>query len=83
VGPNRKVIGISSMEPAGIGFVSRTYTSLVGFGGEPVAAAEFRDLITNPILRKWGAKIVLGGACSWQIHRAKLKKVWNRLYCHG
>jgi radical SAM superfamily enzyme YgiQ (UPF0313 family) len=74
VGPNTKVIGISSMEPAGIGFVSRTYTSLVGFGGEPVAAAEFRDLITNPILRKWGAKIVLGGAGSWQIHRAKLQK---------
>jgi len=62
VGPETKVIGISSMEPAGTGFVSRTYTSLVGFGGEPVAAAEFRDLITKPILRKWGAKIVLGGS---------------------
>lgn len=77
VGPNTKVIGISSMEPAGIGFVSRTYTSLVGFGGEPVAAAEFRDLITNPILRKWGAKIVLGGAGSWQIHRANLQKKYG------
>ncbi|MBA7468006.1 tRNA-2-methylthio-N(6)-dimethylallyladenosine synthase [subsurface metagenome] len=65
------------MEPAGTGFVSRTYTSLVGFGGEPVAAAEFRDLITNPILRKWGAKIVLGGAGAWQIHRAKLQKKYG------
>jgi len=62
VGPETKVIGISSMEPVGTGFVSRTYTSLVGFGGEPVAAAEFRDLITKPILRKWGTKIVLGGS---------------------
>ncbi len=77
VGPNTKVIGITSMEPAGTGFVSRTYTSLVGFGGEPVAAAEFRDLITNPILRKWGAKIVLGGAGSWQIYRAKLQKEYG------
>lgn len=74
VGPKTKVIGITSMEPAGTGFVSRTYTSLLGFGGEPVAAAEFRDLITNPILRKWGAKIVLGGAGAWQIHRAKLQE---------
>ncbi|MCW4016595.1 MAG: B12-binding domain-containing radical SAM protein [Candidatus Bathyarchaeota archaeon] len=74
VGPNTKVIGITSMEPAGTGFVSRTYTSLVGFGGEPVAAAEFRDLITNPILHRWGAKIVLGGAGAWQIHRTKLQK---------
>ncbi|MFA5363981.1 MAG: radical SAM protein [Candidatus Bathyarchaeia archaeon] len=77
VGPNTKVIGITSMEPAGIGFVSRTYTSLVGFGEEPVAAAEFRDLITNPILHKWNAKIILGGAGSWQIHRAKLQKKYG------
>ena len=77
VGPNTKVIGISSMEPAGIGFVSRTYTALLGFGGEPIAAAEFRDLITNPTLRKWDAKIVLGGAGSWQIHRANLQKKYG------
>jgi radical SAM superfamily enzyme YgiQ (UPF0313 family) len=77
VGPITKVIGITSMEPTGTGFVSRTYTSLVGFGGEPVAAAEFRDLITNPILHKWGAKIVLGGAGSWQVHRAKLQKKYG------
>jgi hypothetical protein len=50
------------MESAGTGFVSRTYTSLVGFGGEPLAAAEFRDLITKPILQKWGAKIILGSS---------------------
>jgi len=77
VGPETKVIGISSMEPAGTGFVSRTYTSLVGFGGEPVAAAEFRDLITKPILRKWGAKIVLGGSGAWQIHRAQLQEKYG------
>ena len=77
VGPATKVIGISSMEPAGTGFVSRTYTSLVGFGGEPVAAAEFRDLITKPLLRRWGAKIILGGSGAWQIHRAKLQKEYG------
>ena len=77
VGPNTKVVGITSMEPVGTGFVSRTYTSLVGFGGEPVAAAEFRNLITKPILRKWGAKIILGGSGSWQIHKAKLQKTYG------
>jgi len=77
VGPKTKVIGISSMEPAGTGFVSRTYTSFVGFGGEPVAAAEFRDLINKPILRKWGAKIILGGSGAWQIHRAKLQRKYG------
>lgn len=77
VGPNTRVIGITTMEPVGTGFVSRTYTSLVGFGGEPVAASEFRDLITNPILRKWNPKIVVGGAGSWQLHRAKLQKKYG------
>jgi len=77
VGPKTKVIGISSMEPAGTGFVSRTYTSFVGFGGESVATAEFRDLIKKPILRKWGAKIILGGSGAWQIHKAKLQRKYE------
>lgn len=73
VGPETKVIGISSMEPAGTGFVSRTYTSFVSIGGEPIAAAEFRDLIERPILRKYNARIILGGSGAWQIHKAKLQ----------
>jgi len=77
VGPKTKVIGVSSMEPAGTGFVSRTYTSFVGFGGEPIAAAEFRDLAEKAILRKWGAKIILGGSGAWQIHRAKLQEKYG------
>jgi radical SAM superfamily enzyme YgiQ (UPF0313 family) len=77
VGPKTKVIGISSMEPAGTGFVSRTYTSFVGFGGEPVAAAEFRDLLKKPILRNCGAKIILGGSGAWQIHKAKLQRKYG------
>ncbi len=77
VGPNTKVIGLSSMEPAGTGFVSRTYTPFVGLGGEPLAAAEFRELVSKPILRKWGAKIVLGGPGAWQIHKAELQEKYG------
>jgi len=77
VGPKTKVIGLTSMEPAGTGFVSRTYTSFVGFGGEPIAAAEFRELVDEPILRKWDAKIILGGPGAWQIHRAKLQREYG------
>jgi radical SAM superfamily enzyme YgiQ (UPF0313 family) len=77
VGPKTRVIGISSMDPAGTGFVSRTYTPFVGFGGEPIAAAEFRDLVDQPILRRWGAKIILGGPGAWQIHKAKLQRQYG------
>lgn len=77
VGPKTKVIGITSMEPGGIGFVSRTYTSLVGFSGESIASAEFKELVENPILRRWSSKIILGGTGAWQIHQAKLQKEYG------
>jgi len=77
VGPNTKVIGISTMDPQGMGFVSRTYTSLVGFSGEPMAAAEFRELVNNPILRKYGSKIILGGSGSWQIIRGNMQDAYG------
>lgn len=77
VGPNTKVIGISTMDPLGIGFVSRTYTSLVGVGGEPIAAAEFRELMNNPILRKYGSKIIVGGSGAWQIIRGDMQDAYG------
>jgi len=77
VGPNTKVIGISTMDPLGMGFVSRTYTSLVGFGGEPISAAEFRGLIKNQILRKYGSKIIVGGSGAWQIIRGRMQDAYG------
>ena len=47
IGPETKVVGISSMDPTGMGYVSKTYSSIVG-GGEPMNAMEFRKLITAP-----------------------------------
>ena len=76
VGPNTKVIGISTMDPMGMGFVSRTYTSLVGFG-EPMAAAEFKELINNPILRKYRSKIIVGGSGAWQIIHGNMQDIYK------
>ncbi len=74
VGANTKVVGISTMDPLGIGFVSRTYTSLVAIGGEPIAAAEFRSLMKHPVLRKKrGFKIIVGGSGAWQIVRGGMQ----------
>ena len=47
VGPNTKAVGISSMDPTGMGYVSKTYSSLVG-GGEPMNAIEFKALSKAP-----------------------------------
>lgn len=73
VGPNTKVAGISTMDPLGIGFVSRTYTSIVGIGGEPISAAEFRSLMRHPIWKKHRPKIIVGGSGAWQIVRGNMQ----------
>jgi len=44
IGSYTKVVGISTMDPLGTGYVSKTYSSLVG-GGEPINSIEFRKLM--------------------------------------
>jgi radical SAM superfamily enzyme YgiQ (UPF0313 family) len=71
VGPNTKVVGISSMDPTGMGYVSKTYSSLVG-GGEPMNAIEFKALAKHQSIRTHRPKVVVGGFGSWQLERKKL-----------
>ena len=42
IGKDTKIVGISSMDPMGLAYVSTTYNSLIGFGGEPLNATEFK-----------------------------------------
>ena len=77
VGRKTKVVGISTMDPLGIGFVSRTYTSLVGFGGEPIVAAEFRNLMKHSIWKRYKPKIIVGGSGAWQIVRGGMQKEYG------
>ena len=71
VGPNTKVVGISTMDPCGLGYVSRTYSSLVGWG-EPLNSIEFRKLITHRSLQKYQPKIIVGGAGAWQLENKNM-----------
>ncbi|MEM2282802.1 MAG: radical SAM protein [Candidatus Hadarchaeales archaeon] len=75
VGKRTKVVGVSSMDPLGMGFVSRTYTSLLGFR-ESISAVEFRSLlkILQRLKRKYGFRLVVGGAGAWQIPRSGLQE---------
>jgi len=67
IGPKTKIVGISTMDPLGIGFVSRTYTSILGLNGKPTTLIEFENLLSNPALRKYRPKIIVGGSGAWQI----------------
>ena len=71
IGPNTKIVGISTMDPLGLAYVSTTYNSLIGFGGEALNASEFKKMVTHPAIQKYKPKIVVGGAGTWQISESK------------
>lgn len=74
IGKETKIVGISSMDPMGLAYVSTTYNSLIGFGGESLNAAEFKHLVTHGAIQKYKPKIIVGGAGAWQIHEARMQK---------
>jgi radical SAM superfamily enzyme YgiQ (UPF0313 family) len=76
MGPETKVVGISSMDPTGMGYVSKTYSSLVG-GGEPMNAIEFKELVKHPSLRSYRPRIIVGGFGSWQLERKKVAESYG------
>ena len=78
VGPETKLIGISSKDPLGLGYVSLTYSSVLNLG-EPINKAEFRRLMKDAqkARQKFGAKIAVGGAGSWQLLRPEAVGSFN------
>ncbi len=76
VGSNTKVVGISTMDPLGMGYVSKTYSSLIG-GGEPMNAMEFRDLMRHPSFRRYKPTIIVGGAGAWQLGRKNILRSYG------
>ena len=74
IGKKTKIVGISTMDPMGLAYVSTTYNSLIGFGGESLNASEFEKLVTHPSISKYKPKIIVGGQGSWQISEANAQK---------
>ncbi|MFQ6106067.1 MAG: B12-binding domain-containing radical SAM protein [Thermoplasmata archaeon] len=70
VGPNTKAVGISTMDAMGLAYVSMTYNSILGIGGESLDAYEFEQLMRTPCLSQYRPKVIVGGAGSWQVRDA-------------
>jgi radical SAM superfamily enzyme YgiQ (UPF0313 family) len=70
IGPKTKLVGISTMDPMGLAYVSTTYNSLLGFGGEALNSFEFKKLIEHPSIQRYRPKIMVGGSGVWQIRDA-------------
>lgn len=73
IGKNTRLVCVSTMDPIGLAYVSTTYNSLIGFGGEPLNAAEFRSLLNDPAIRRHRPKVMVGGAGVWQIRDAGMQ----------
>jgi len=71
VGDDTKLICMTTMDPVGLAYVSTTYNSLIGFGGDALNASEFRWLMDQPAMKRKGPKKLLGGAGVWQINESK------------
>lgn len=74
IGKNTKIVGISTMDPMGLAYVSTTYNSLIGFGGESLNASEFEKLATHPAIKKYKPKVIVGGQGCWQVAEANMQE---------
>ena len=84
IGPKTKVVGIATMDPMGLAYVSVTYNSLIAVPGETVDEGEFRRLMQNPVLRKHDPAVIVGGAGAWQVrHAGKVEEYGIDTLVHG
>lgn len=77
VGPRTKVVGITSMDPMGLAYVSVTYSSMIAVPGETADAVEFRRVMENPVFRTYDPVVILGGAGAWQVRHAGMVEAWG------
>lgn len=76
IGSNTRVVGISSMDPLGMGYVSKTYSSLIG-GGEPMNAIEFRKLMEHESFQRYKPTVIVGGAGAWQLENQNVTQSYE------
>jgi len=65
IGPNTKVLGVTTEDPLGIGPATSTFTQLLG--GEAYMAIKFRELLNHPLIKKCHPKVIVGGQGAWQL----------------
>ena len=70
IGPATRLVGVSTMDPMGLAYVSTTYNSILGFGGEAINSLEFKRIMNHPSIKKYRPKMLVGGSGVWQIQEA-------------
>jgi radical SAM superfamily enzyme YgiQ (UPF0313 family) len=65
VDESTRAVGITANDPLGLGPASSTFSSLAG--RETYSAVHFRELITDPALRRRNLRVIVGGPGAWQL----------------
>jgi radical SAM superfamily enzyme YgiQ (UPF0313 family) len=65
VSSETRILAVSSNDPLGIGPATSTFVQL--WGGEGRMAVKLRELLNQPVIRKYRPKIFLGGPGAWQL----------------
>ncbi len=73
IGPNTRVVAISTHNPLGVTFAAGVYTSIFGSSREPInshySKEMFANIKANPF--RSGFKVIVGGSGGWQIIQTK------------
>ncbi len=69
IGPNTRVVAISTHNPLGVTFAAGVYTSIFGSSREPINSHYSKELFANIKANPFrsGFKVIVGGSGGWQI----------------
>ncbi len=73
IGPNTRVVAISTHNPLGVTFAAGVYTSIFGSSREPINSHYSKELFANIKANPFrsGFKVIVGGSGGWQIIQTK------------
>src|SRR4029450_12025287 len=81
IGPETRVVAISTHNPIGVTFAAGVYTSIFGSATQPInahyAREMFQTLKSSP--HRQGFKVIVGGSGGWQIVQTA---AWEDLSAH-
>lgn len=69
VGPNTRVVGVSTHNPLGVTFAAGVYTSIFGSAKQPINSHYARQMFATIKASPWRSnfKVIVGGSGGWQI----------------
>jgi hypothetical protein len=69
IGPNTRIVAVSTHNPLGVTFAAGVYTSIFGSSKQPINSHYARDLFAKIKANPWRAsyQVIVGGSGGWQI----------------